>query len=706
MRITPVLALRLVASAALSLGLLACDSGGGGLGGGGSSGDVTGGDTGSVGDTGTPIADTGQQGDTGTVGTDTGGGDDTALPPTDTGTDAACVPDCGGKECGDDGCGGSCGGCDAGDSCDAGVCVPDACIPDCDGKVCGPDGCGATCGDCQGTEICDAGACVPEPVCVPECEGQECGDDGCGSTCGECGANEKCEEGQCVSDACVPDCEDKECGDDGCDGSCGTCGLGESCKAGLCIAPTCVPDCAGKECGPDGCGELCGECPFNHVCSIEQTCVAVVCEPACDGKQCGPNGCGGVCGECAEGESCTAAGACETGECVPSCDGKQCGPDGCGGYCGKCTGTKLCTLSGQCTKQGETLSCSELNLCQVDCGADNQPCIDACYDKATNVGANYLSALSQCADAAGCFNLEDTAAFQSCVAENCGLEIMACFPSGTGSCLQFFGCVNGCGSDAACEAGCFGESAPSAVEAATAVLTCASQAGCYDFETVNDIQACAETFCAPFITQCEENVAEGTCAELFTCTDQCAEGDDACTSACAAATSPEGMNQANDLVMCLDTSGCYESTSLGDFAACASTKCDSAVAPCYGGNLLGCVDIYACFGGCGDNSSCLTTCAQQASSDGINQLMALETCVADKGCLDVPDAELGACAEAQCEAEVTGCGFALSTPGSCAEICDSTEPAPGSAPPCYCDVECLTYGDCCADACDLCGHCG
>ena len=40
---------------------------------------------------------------------------------------------------------------------------------------------------------------------------------------------------------------------------------------------------------------------------------------------------------------------------------------------------------------------------------------------------------------------------------------------------------------------------------------------------------------------------------------------------------------------------------------------------------------------------------------------------------------------------------------TCDGICDSDQPAQGG---CYCDVACLEYGDCCPDACDLCGHCG
>jgi hypothetical protein len=74
-----------------------------------------------------------------------------------------CTPQCSGKQCGSDGCGGSCGTCGSGASCDAsGQCV--SCTPQCSGKQCGPDGCGGSCGDCTSDNTCDAsGQCVSTP---------------------------------------------------------------------------------------------------------------------------------------------------------------------------------------------------------------------------------------------------------------------------------------------------------------------------------------------------------------------------------------------------------------------------------------------------------------------------------------------------------------------------------------------------------------
>jgi len=116
------------------------------------------------------------------------------------------VPDCAGRECGDDGEGGSCGTCDEGTACsDDGLCV---CAPTCDERECGDDGCGGSCGECINdcTGQVDPSFCEGEQgiclhACCRICDGRECGDDGCGGSCGSCGEGETCEAGQCVPDA-------------------------------------------------------------------------------------------------------------------------------------------------------------------------------------------------------------------------------------------------------------------------------------------------------------------------------------------------------------------------------------------------------------------------------------------------------------------------------------------------------------------------
>ena len=60
----------------------------------------------------------------------------------------------------------------------------EGCMPDCDGKQCGPDGCGGSCGWCSSQTSCQEGACVVVPGCTPECAGKMIGeDDLCGGLC-------------------------------------------------------------------------------------------------------------------------------------------------------------------------------------------------------------------------------------------------------------------------------------------------------------------------------------------------------------------------------------------------------------------------------------------------------------------------------------------------------------------------------------------
>ncbi|WP_163998713.1 hypothetical protein [Pyxidicoccus caerfyrddinensis] len=154
---------------------------------------------------------------------------------------------------------------DAGTRADAGTGPGDAstCTPNCAGRQCGADGCGGTCGSCSGGSVCTStGQCMA--TCTPSCTGKTCGDDGCGGSCGTCGSGQACQSGRCV---CVPRCDGRQCGLDGCGGTCGTCRSGTTCNAaGACV---CVPQCQGKVCGPDSCGGTCGTCPSNSTCTAK-----------------------------------------------------------------------------------------------------------------------------------------------------------------------------------------------------------------------------------------------------------------------------------------------------------------------------------------------------------------------------------------------------------------------------------------------------
>jgi len=71
------------------------------------------------------------------------------------------------------------------------------CVPACGSRICGADGCGGTCGACAPDARCESGICLAVSSCVPSCAGKVCGDDGCGSSCGACASGATCVQGSC-----------------------------------------------------------------------------------------------------------------------------------------------------------------------------------------------------------------------------------------------------------------------------------------------------------------------------------------------------------------------------------------------------------------------------------------------------------------------------------------------------------------------------
>src|SRR5688572_24047122 len=64
------------------------------------------------------------------------------------------------------------------------------CLPSCGTRVCGDDGCGGSCGTCRGTLVCNTREGRCSNTCTPDCSGRTCGDDGCGGSCGACPGGE------------------------------------------------------------------------------------------------------------------------------------------------------------------------------------------------------------------------------------------------------------------------------------------------------------------------------------------------------------------------------------------------------------------------------------------------------------------------------------------------------------------------------------
>ena len=227
------------------------------------------------------------------------------------------------------------GGCSCDPSCVAnGDCCADyaaacpVCTPNCAGRNCGDDGCGGSCGTCTDPILntCEptAGRCI-DPQCVPDCLGATCGDDGCGGSCGTCPAGDVCFEG---ARSCAPQgwaCDPFLIGDGLCDCGCGL--LDPDCSVGG--NPQGIGCPLGVACDPAGATCQGTTCRSPGACGAGELCVGAVYESGrrltglCEVKS--PSGMGGAGSPCLFGDECD-SGLCAYGTCADHCvDDAGCG---------------------------------------------------------------------------------------------------------------------------------------------------------------------------------------------------------------------------------------------------------------------------------------------------------------------------------------------------------------------------------------------
>jgi hypothetical protein len=521
-----------------------------------------------------------------------------------------CIPNCSGKECGDDGCGGSCGECLCG--CDDEIC---AACPPCEADAnltCTAAANGATAGFESSIE---SYGCEPAWL---EGGGEyifsftsDQDQDVTFTLSSSWFANHDLFllEGSCAADACVQtlsgapvavtagtqyfivvDSYDGKGGDFTLNASCAGDQPEASC-AGVCgdAAPTgcwCDETCA--EYG-DCCKDVCLECPdLSHCCA-----------PKCDGKECGDNGCGGSCGECDANEECNddsqcqCAGTsiecggvcCDVGQicvegacCMPICDGIECGSDGCGGSCGQCSDNDVCNgeelcAEGQCLA-GEALDCADDNLCTDD----------------------------SCDPVAGCLNVNNTI---PCTDTNECTKQDVCTD---GACL---GIEVVCNDDNLCT--------DDSCDPATGCTFTNNAVVCDDDDVCNGSEICGDGLCNP--------------GDALDC-----EDDNPCTHDWCDPV--DGCQHANNTVPCDDGDACTvsdvckdgvcEGTEMGcdDGNPCTDDVCDTATGCAYNFNQAGCDDQNACTEndlckdgvctsgtplGCGDNNDCTSDSCDPAA---------------------------------------------------------------------------------------------
>ncbi len=600
---------------------------------------------------------------------------------------SACVPSCGGKACGSDGCGGVCGTCAAGQVCSAGQCVSDGSCGDigsvgcCEGstlKYCNSQNSLSTqqcqsCGWDSNDGWYDCGYSGSDPTgqnpkacpgaCTPQCGGKECGGDGCGGSCGSCGAGETCSSGQCVS-TCTPSCAGKQCGDDGCGGSCGSCGSGAVCEAGQCVS-NCTPSCAGKECGDNGCGGSCGSCGSGEI---------------CDAGQCSTlssNGCGTVSweGNCTDGK----VTYCDNGQLVS----QTCQSGCCGWY-----------------PQDQYYWCYSAQYCGYcynECQAGSKGC--------SAQGTHAWTCQSPSGDG-GCTKRAWTFCAEGCDAATGSCKAPTCTPSCGGKTCGDDGCGGSCGTCAAgqaCEAGqCVAECVPACDGKACGSDGCGGSCGaCGAGQTCTDAGQCVDT-CVPACDgkQCGGDGCGGSCGA-------CGAGQLCSGGQCVSSCQPDCQGKACGADGCGGTCGaCPSGLICTDDGACVETCTASCAGKVCGGNGCGgscgtCGEGEACEGGqcvaacvpacdgksCGPDGcggSCGSCPAGESCNDGV--------CEAGSACGDVTYegkcegdtvvwCEGGALQSFDCGAAGDGkvCGFKAGTGYTCVPAASCTPSCAGKA---------------------------
>ncbi len=312
-------------------------------------------------------------------------------------SNAACVPQCGDRECGGDGCGGTCGLCGPATTCDlTGVCRLASCG---DGKL-------------DPGEVCDwdiapgkPGACALESECVDD--GNACtteqffgSAEGCDATCTSFQERSCTDSDGCCPDGCNPN-NDSDCS--------------MNCDNGV------IDD--GETCDPPG------TCPTIDDCTSEDACQ----RPILTGSA---SSCSAACGTesitaCADGDGCCPANCTDENDddCMPStgmCNdgtlnqGENCDPGIAAGMPGACPASdadcddsNACTTdtavgmaadcSGMCMNDAITACTNADGCCVPSCTPNmDDDCTDLCTTFCTDNIATCTDVNAQYADMAAC----------------------------------------------------------------------------------------------------------------------------------------------------------------------------------------------------------------------------------------------------------------------------------------------------------------
>lgn len=324
-----------------------------------------------------------------------------------------CAPNCGGKQCGPDGCGnsGTCGTCAQGQTCNLATaqCEGPACTPAscpngcCEPQANGPAVCRGGQRGCGASAVCCPGCCDGTGTCQPGTDGSACGVNG--SACIQCDPlNNLCDQGRCQCDAnnCPDGCCDRGPGNPGaCFSGCGSGGvqcrseIGEQCTqdgdccSGNCFGGVCaatVTECGGVPCAGTAngcCGATCCDdaatcCGTGAICQNNQcVCDAQTCAGCCENGPGNPGRClenappqcgigGAPCQSCPAG-CCDVGGSCQGGTTIENCATTT-------GVCQTCNDRLEVCAGQQCVLCEQNCACQGQSVCDGTSIAPNTHC--------------------------------------------------------------------------------------------------------------------------------------------------------------------------------------------------------------------------------------------------------------------------------------------------------------------------------------------
>jgi len=662
-------------------------------------------------------------------------------------------------------CGPCCpdGWCVDGENCstcpqDCGMCCGDGNCESAKGESCA--NCKMDCGTCCGDGNCSAAHDENCLTCMEDC-GQCCGDGECGygencascpQDCGSCCGNGECQanygETSCTCPEDCPDnpdsCSSCECDDSGGDCSCAPdCGATGNCCINVCQGCGMCVVCGDGDCnGPENCKNCpadCGQCCGNGVCEAQQNESSCSCPADCpdDPDACSPCECGGSGGDCQCGPACViedncCANACDDcGSCPAECGDGVCDfTEGCGTCpddCGTCCGNGLC----------EALFAEDSCSCPVDCPDDPDSCSACeCGGLGGNCWCDELCHLSDsccwnaCADCDGCppecgdGECEEGEDCQSCpgdCGECCGNGICdAKYKENSCSCLE--DCLDDPNSCSACECGDTGGNCQCDADCVQQGNCCPNACGlCGACPAV-----CGNGKCE-YGEDCEGCPLDcGECCGNGKCEAQYSEDSCSCLADC-----PDDPEACSDCECGAGGGNCgCGADCIADDTCCANNcqLCGNCAPACGDGECNGEETCQACPDDCGDccgNGLCEAqyaedscTCPEECPDDPLScsscecgdsggACSCSADCAADGDCCDNSCDACGVCPPQCGDGVCNGNENSCSCPDDCPDDPDSCSlcECGGTGGNCGCGPNCGDAGNCCANACALCGVC-